>query len=47
VPSSTPVLNRPFHTQVKRCEDAIHRIDNLDTLLKDQAVYLPRSDFPH
>ena len=45
VASTAPVLNRPFISQVKRCEEGLFKLQNLENLLRDRNVYLPRNEF--
>ena len=45
VRSDTPVIARPFLPQVRRCEDALQRIRNLEKLLTDKGVYERRETF--
>ena len=44
VPSSLPILNRPFIGHVKRCDEALHRLDNIEQLLRDKKVFSPRGE---
>jgi V-type H+-transporting ATPase subunit a len=44
VPSNTPVLSRPFIAQVRRCEESLHKMANLEGLLATRGIHQPKSE---
>lgn len=39
-------MARPFTSQVRRCDTALHKIHLLEDMLKNREVYEPKGDFP-
>lgn len=44
VPSGAAVLTRPFIGQVRRCEETLHKLSNLEQLLSDRSLSQQRSE---
>ena len=44
-PSETAVLSRPFLHHVRRCEDALYRLKNLEKYLDEKEIYKHKDAF--
>lgn len=44
VPSGAPVLSRPFIAQVRRCDESLLKIGNLEGLLQARGIHQLRSE---